>query len=66
MAYRARLVVVLTILTLVRVTGAAAAEGLRPDHTAPEITAGRWINSEPLTISDLRGRVALLEFWTFG
>jgi len=65
MAWRARLVV-LTILILTCVTGAAAAEGLRPGHAAPEITAGRWINSERLTISDLRGRVVLLEFWTFG
>jgi hypothetical protein len=66
MAWRARVVVVLTILTLARVTGAAAAEGLRPGHSAPEITTGRWINSERLTLSDLRGRVVLLEFWTFG
>lgn len=33
---------------------------------APEFAAGTWINSEPLTIKGLRGRVVLLEFWTFG
>lgn len=34
--------------------------------TAPELGAGEWINSEPLTLKDLRGRVVLIEFWTFG
>ncbi|HLN99990.1 MAG TPA: redoxin family protein [Pyrinomonadaceae bacterium] len=34
--------------------------------SAPEFAAGTWVNSEPLTIKDLRGRVVLVEFWTFG
>jgi len=33
---------------------------------APEINGGQWINSEPLTLQSLRGRVVLIEFWTFG
>jgi thiol-disulfide isomerase/thioredoxin len=33
---------------------------------APEFAPGIWINSEPLTMKSLRGRVVLLEFWTFG
>ena len=33
---------------------------------APEFAAGTWINSEPLTIKDLSGRVVPVEFWTFG
>jgi hypothetical protein len=33
---------------------------------APEIVAGKWINSAPLTIEGLRGRVVAVEFWTFG
>jgi len=32
---------------------------------APEISGGQWINSEPLTLQSLRGRVVLIEFWTF-
>ena len=32
---------------------------------APEISSGMWINSEPLTLKSLRGRVVLIEFWTF-
>jgi hypothetical protein len=35
-------------------------------QAAPEITGGPWINSEPLTLSGLRGRVVLVEFWTYG
>lgn len=33
---------------------------------APEFSPGTWINSEPLTIKGLAGRVVLVEFWTFG
>lgn len=34
--------------------------------TAPDLANGEWINSEPLKLKDLRGRVVLIEFWTFG
>lgn len=34
--------------------------GTRP----PEWTAERWLNSEPLTLERLRGRVVLVRFWT--
>jgi hypothetical protein len=34
---------------------------------APEIVSpDEWINSEPLTLTKLRGRVVALHFWTFG
>lgn len=34
---------------------------------APEFTGiTAWINSEPLTMASLRGKVVLVEFWTFG
>ena len=38
----------------------------RPGAAAPDITGGPWINSAPLTIGGLRGRVVLVEFWTYG
>ena len=63
---RGRLVVALTMLVLAGGAVAAVAQGPRPGHAAPEITAGRWINSAPLAIGGLRGRVVALEFWTFG
>jgi cytochrome c biogenesis protein CcdA/thiol-disulfide isomerase/thioredoxin len=45
-----------------------AAAGLALPHLgrAPELTATqRWFNSEPLSISGLRGRVVLIDFWTY-
>ena len=32
---------------------------------APELSGRVWINSEPLTLNSLHGRVVLIEFWTF-
>ena len=33
---------------------------------APELAGESWINSKPLTITALKGRVVLVEFWTYG
>lgn len=33
---------------------------------APNITNEVWLNSEPTTLENQRGKVVLLEFWTFG
>lgn len=33
---------------------------------APEFPAGLdWFNSAPLTLSALRGKIAILDFWTY-
>jgi len=38
-----------------------------PDEPlAPELKNETWLNSEPLTRADLRGKVVLIDFWTFG
>jgi hypothetical protein len=44
----------------------AQGEPARVDRPAPDIAAGPWINSTPLSMTDLRGRVVLVEFWTYG
>lgn len=44
----------------------AGAVSVRVGEPAPEITGGPWINSEPLSMAGLRGRVVLVEFWTYG
>ena len=41
-------------------------QALRVGAAAPDIAGGPWIGSEPLTIAGLRGRVVLVEFWTYG
>ncbi|MDH3504690.1 MAG: redoxin domain-containing protein [Nitrospirota bacterium] len=33
---------------------------------APDIISSTWINSEPVKMEDLRGKVVMVEFWTFG
>ena len=33
---------------------------------APDITNPTWLNSEPLRLADLKGKVVMVEFWTFG
>ncbi len=62
---------------LVALVAAITAGALWPSHAdgqrgagigqpAPEIAGGPWINSEPLSLGSLRGRVVLVEFWTYG
>ena len=34
--------------------------------SAPEIANPVWLNSEPKRMADLKGKVVLVEFWTFG
>ncbi|WOH82281.1 thioredoxin family protein [Bradyrhizobium sp. BEA-2-5] len=36
-------------------------------QTAPDFTGiNNWFNSKPLSIADLRGKVVLVDFWTYG
>lgn len=46
--------------------GTSAAFSNTESKLAPEFASGDWINSEPLTLKGLRGRVVVIEFWTFG
>ena len=57
----------LVTAALFALTAATAVEAQpAPGKAAPEIIAGTWINSAPLTIGGLRGQVVAVEFWTFG
>jgi hypothetical protein len=34
---------------------------------APDFPEGlTWVNSDPIRLADLRGKVVILDFWTFG
>ncbi len=48
-------------------TEGGGGEGELTDYgAAPEFRGlGAWINSEPLTVKGLRGRVVLIDFWTY-
>jgi len=39
---------------------------ITPGQPASDLAGENWINSKPLTIAHLRGRVVLVEFWTYG
>src|SRR5262245_26835183 len=41
-------------------------QALRPGQLAADLTRGPWSNSPALSMEGLRGRVVLLEFWTYG
>ena len=59
-------------ITLVSKAGNGRRKEAPPETTslvgskAPEIQSGKWINSCPLTLAELRGKIVLVEFWTFG
>ncbi len=60
------------VVTLMSETGDGTRKEMSSDLTsligskAPEIQSGKWINSCPLKLTELRGNVVLVEFWTFG
>ena len=56
-------------IALMFISAAVYAKKLNPPDQLPEFTQvdpAAWINSEPLTVADLRGKVVLIDVWTFG
>ena len=46
--------------------GGAVAGPLKSPVAAPEFAGiDKWLNSEPLTVQQLRGKVVLVDFWTY-
>jgi len=58
------------LLMALIVLSALQATAQHPDDAfvgqkAPELKTSEWINSEPLTLEGLRGKVILIDFWAF-
>ncbi len=50
-----------------RATAAAPVTLAEAGRRAPEISGiTHWLNSRPLTLASLRGKVVLVDFWTYG
>ena len=56
----------LSLLGVVALSLPPWAGGSMIGKPAPELANEVWINSRPLRLADLRGKVILLEFWTYG
>jgi thiol-disulfide isomerase/thioredoxin len=60
------LTLLLTGCTIATIQPAPTQSSLADRGPAPELTNRVWINSpEPIRLADLRGKVVLLEMWTF-
>jgi len=56
----------LTLLVSASITNAASLEEIPGAYPAPELVGiDGWINSPPLTIASLKGKVVLVDFWTY-
>jgi thiol-disulfide isomerase/thioredoxin len=53
------------VMSTLALAVASAAQSEAP-RAAPELRGERWLNGEPLRREALRGKVVLVEFWTFG
>lgn len=53
-------------LLLLLLSGFAVAAQSADFPVAPAVQGDAWINSAPLGVPQLRGKVVLVEFWTFG
>ena len=66
MGWRLSLLIAALVASWLALGSADAGQSSRLGAPAPEVAGERWINSAPLTTQSLRGRVVLVEFWTYG
>ena len=61
--------IIITSTVILQDMALAAGDIFKTPIQAPEFTHNGkqdWINSTPLSIKDLAGKVVLIDFWTFG
>ena len=68
MPRRGQLIMIVLGLVFLGITAISgdAFVSLLQGRQAPELANTSWINSDPLKLQELRGKVVLLEFWTYG
>src|SRR5262245_36097169 len=60
------LVIIALILGALALAGRATSDTATAGPAAPDFVGGSsWLNSGPLTIAGLRGKVVLVDFWTY-
>lgn len=63
---KAFLLILAVLLFPVTAPAATLEDGLKVPYPAPELAGIEgWINSGPLTLAGLKGKVVLLDFWTY-
>ena len=69
-AFAATAVFCIASSTAIGIGGEARAQGTQvatAQQTAPDFAGiSNWFNSAPLNIAGLRGKVVLVDFWTYG
>ena len=67
-----RRLLIITLLLLVHsaISSSAAAQTVyEPGIVPPELVGGPWLNTpknEPIKLASRKGKVTVVEFWTFG
>ena len=63
---RNRLILLLFISITIAILSGSLSTATELKAPAPDINAERWLNSKPINWDTLKGKVVLVEFWTFG
>ena len=66
--FKNSIVLFATFIILLQIFPAVSGGALEQSIKAPEFTqadANDWLNSPPLTLNDLKGKVVLIDSWTF-